>query len=116
MLQSSVPRKIFSTEDVEVGDFVQEKLFSDTTVYVVTKKTKKAVFLKKCKRGSVVEKENRDGNPMPLVWAEAVVDEDANEIQLRQRKTGGFGTLTNRRIRPARLINGTPVSLIDYRV
>lgn len=116
MLQSSVPRKIFSTEDVEVGDFVQEKLFSDTVVYVVTKKSKKAVFLKKCKKGDVVERDNRDGNPMPLVWSEAVVDEDADEIQLRQRKTGGFGTNTNRRIRPAHVINDTPVSLTDYRV
>ena len=106
-------------EEVKVaeGDYLAERLVTDTRVYKVVKvsATGKTLTLARCGRGDVVKSDNIDGNPYPVVWTEAVAYEDEGFI-VRLRKDGTFRLFKwANPLRPATMIDGKPVTRTDYR-
>lgn len=99
------------------GDFVTYTLVTDTKTYRVEKVTAKTLTLRPCAQGEVVKSENRDGNPFPCVWREAVPVEGAQTKVVRLRKDGTY-RLDDwaRPLRPATMIEGKPVVYTDYRM
>lgn len=99
------------------GQFVSYALVTDTVTYRVEKVTAKTITLRPCKSGEVVKSENRDGNPFPVVWTEAVPMEDAPSRVVRLRKDGTYRLADwARPLRPATMIDGKPVKYTDYRM
>lgn len=101
----------------QVGDFVSYTMVTDTRTYRVEKVTAKTLTLRPCKSGEVVKSENRDGNPFPCVWREAVPVEGAQTKVVRRRKDGTFRAYNGGKpFRMATMIDGKPVEYTDYRM
>lgn len=102
----------------QAGDFVSELLVTDTRVYEVTRRTASTLWLTPCRKGDVVKRENRDGNPWPLIWNEAIPYQGGDLIRVGRRKDGSYrlGSYAGAdRLRPAFMIDGRPVTVTDYR-
>ena len=97
-----------------VGDFLSEKLWTDTVVYEVVGLTRCTIKVRRCARGEVVKHENYGGNPYPCIWREALPNPEAGVLTVRRRKDGTFRRGTNP-LRPAHMIDGKPVDYTDYR-
>lgn len=112
------PRSQWIPFQVKVGDFLSETLVTDTRVYQVAKVTARTVTLRGTTDGERVRSENRDGNPYPCVWTEAVPVGDEYEMRtVRLRKDGTLRVIDGGRpLRPAQMIDGKPVTYTDYRV
>lgn len=68
--------------------FVAELLWTDTRVWEIIARTAKTLTLRHTGYGETVKSENRDGNPYPCVWTEAVSQPDAGTKIVRLRKDG----------------------------
>ena len=108
--------------EVTPGMFLTEDLFSDTLVWEVIKTTAKTITVRRCKKGEIVHREDRNGNGWPQIYKEALPDENGTVKTLRERKRkngkGGhysFDRDGRRGTYPARKIEGKPVFLTDYR-
>lgn len=107
---------IQTTADVEIGDFVQYALVTDTVVLEVVDKTAKTLKLRGTQRGEVVRTDNIDGNPWPVQWTEAVPNPDGPVFKFRERKNGGFRAAeTYGQVTPALIVEGVPATRVDYR-
>lgn len=102
--------------DAQIGDFLSATLVTDTMVYEVVGRTEKTLKIRACERGEIVKRENRDGNPWPVVWTEALSWENGTVQIVRRRKDGTYRTFEGANpLRPAARIDGKPVSYTDYR-
>lgn len=103
--------------DISQARFVSELLVTDTIVYEVVGRTAKTVKLRTTRRGEVLKRENRDGNPYPCTWTEELPDPDARVRTCRLRKDGTYRMhYSGNPIRPATMIDGKPASYTDYRM
>lgn len=97
----------------EVGDFLSETLVTDIRVYVVVSRTPKTICIAATRTTDEVLESN--GAPFPTVWRAEEAVEGRETKTLRIRKDGSFRTYEGaNRLRPARLIDGRPVSKVDY--
>lgn len=108
--------------EVNVGDFITEDLYSDTVVWEVIKTTGKTITARRCTKGDTLHREDRNGNGWPQIYREALTDPDGDVRILRERKRRNgkdghysFDTDGRRGTYPARMIDGKPVSVTDYR-
>lgn len=98
------------------GDFITETLVTDTRTWEVITTTAQTVTIRNTRYGERLRSENRDGNPWPCVWTEALPWPEGDTYTLRRRKDGTFRTHRSARpLRPATVIDGKPVSYRDYR-
>lgn len=103
--------------DPQVGDFISETLVTDTRTYVVTKVTAQTIRIQGTSQGEIVKSENRDGNPWPCTYREAVRDPEAPIRTLRRRKDGTFRVAGwANPMRPATMVDGKPCTYTDYRM
>lgn len=104
------------TFNPQVGDFITETLVHDTCTHEVIGKTPKTIRIREAMRGEIVRSENRDGNPYPCVWHEAVSNPNGKVRTLRLRKDGTYRVADwANPMRPAVVISGKPISYTDYR-
>ena len=113
----SRPCRACFAENVQVGDFVQYTMVTDTQVYEVMGKTAKTLQLRTTVDGERMKSENVDGNPYPLVYV-AVESWDGTQTEtVRLRKDGTYRMASwANPIRFAECIDGKPVRFTDYRI
>ena len=105
------PGTVAAPDNVEVGDYLQELLVTDTVVYLVASKSAsgKTVTLRRCGHGETVKSIHHGGNPYPVNYAEAVpleemvptLDEDSSEYPAMKAHCDGLNArmLTTLRFR-----------------
>lgn len=96
--------------------FLSELLWTDTIVWEIVKRTVKTITVRSTMTGEVLSRENRDGNPYPCVFSEALSDPEGivHVLRLRQDGTYRMGA-SGKPMRPAQMIDGKPVRFADYR-
>lgn len=95
--------------------FLSDVMVTDTRVWEVVGVTDKTIKVRPCGHGKVLQSEHRDGNPYPVVWAEAYPDPFARTKIVRRRGDGTFRIHGGQPLRAATIIDGKPVSYTDYR-
>jgi len=96
-------------ENVEIGDFVQYGMVTDTAVLEVIGKTPKGIKLRDAKNNGI-QHVNTDG----IILSEVEADPDGSLVTLRERKNGGFRIARSYGIiNFARTIDGVPVERMD---
>ena len=102
---------------VTPGDFLAETLVTDTRVYEVVGRTAKTLKLRSTKGGETLRRENRDGNPYPVIYTAALPDPQGTVMTVRLRKDGTYRTAGwANPLRPATTIDGKPATYTDYRM
>jgi uncharacterized protein YfkK (UPF0435 family) len=99
-----------TVDNVEVGDFVQYAMVTDTKVLEVVGKTAKSIKLRETLRTGV----KHDGGGL-IVFSEVAPNLDGELVTLRERKEGGFKIHRSYgKIFHARIIDGAPVERTDW--
>lgn len=96
--------------------FLSDTMVTDTRVFEVVAATDKTIQLRHTVTGEVLQRQHRDGNPYPLVWAEAIVQPSAKIITVRRRRDGTYRVNGGSPLRPATIVDGRPVTYTDYRM
>lgn len=109
--QPQHPAQTFSA-----GDMLVEMLVTDSVGWEVVATTAQTLTIRRTKTGKIVQSDNLEGNPYPLVWEEMVPNPDAQQHVVRRRGDGTFRV--DRGARPlfaAPVIDGIPVTRTDHR-
>lgn len=107
---------LYDLTDVQPGDFLNETLVTDTLCYEVIKVTPATITVRQTARGETIKSENRDGNPYPCTWTEALTDPTGRTSMVRRRKDGTYRMgQGGRALRHAILVDGKPATFTDYR-
>ena len=99
----------------EVGDFLTEPLYTDTSVREVVKTTAHTIRVRKTKDGAILQRRKADGNPWPIEYIEALADENGTERTVRLRKDGTYRIGGGHPLREVTEWNDKPVRVVDYR-
>lgn len=100
---------------VQVGDFISQKLYTDTCVWEVVKTTEKTITLRSTKLGQVIRKECVSGHPYPVVHFAVEPDPNGHVKVLRERTSVRPGYFAIYPGDPVTVVQGEPTAIVDYR-
>ena len=100
----------------QIGDFIESRMVTDSTVYEIVKVTPSTITIRTTKDTSYTDTENRSGNPYPCVWQGVAADPTGKKTVVRLRKDGTYRVDSWTALRPAAVRDGNPCRFTDYRI
>ena len=104
------------SNDIANSRFLSQLLVTDTMVYEVIGRSPKTLTLRTTGSGDKLDSRD-NGSPYPVVYSEAISDESGRVFVVRLRKDGTYrvGNYCGANpLRPAKMVDGKPVTTIDY--